>query len=259
MAGKYRHGMPGQAARALSWSLPGAAALAAGLPAQVQAAAGSAGQRGHLPSAGGEQLPDGQPGEGTGCCPPGPAANPGIPCRPGPDVSRVSEQRLAVGRGTAPTSARRAGGRTGSERGLDGGRDEPRGLGVDDDVPAQQNTADDLPGVRRRVARADGGRGGTGGIRLGHTRDCRRNSPGPAAGHAGIATPFATIARRRPTGPRAPLVIMSPTSVSQHPRVGPDGGWAAQPVRPGELASTLALSRRHQRTAPRPNQDHIPV
>ena len=43
------------------------------------------------------------------------------------------------------------------ERGLDGGRDEPRGLGIDDDVPAVQNAADDLPGVRRRVARADGG------------------------------------------------------------------------------------------------------
>jgi hypothetical protein len=38
------------------------------------------------------------------------------------------------------------------ERSLDGGRDEPRGLGVNDDVPAEHNTANDLPGVRRRIA-----------------------------------------------------------------------------------------------------------
>ena len=86
------------------------------------------------------------------------------------------------------------------ERGLDGGRDELRGLRVDDDVPAEQNAADDLPGMRGRVVRADGG-GGTGGIGLGHTRDCRRNGPGPAAGHAGFATPFATITGRRLPGP----------------------------------------------------------
>ena len=112
----------------------------------------------------------------------------------------LSEQRLGVGGGTAPTLARRPGRRTGAERGLDGGGDELRGLGVDDDVPAEQNTADDLPSVWRRVARADSGRGGTGGIGLGHTQDCRRNGPGPAAGHAGFATPFTTITGRRLLG-----------------------------------------------------------
>jgi hypothetical protein len=84
----------------------------------------------------------------------------------------LSEQRLAVGRGTAPIPARRPGRRIRLERGLDGGRDEPRGLGVNDDVPAEQDTADDLPGVRRRVLWADGDGRGTGGIGLGHTRDC---------------------------------------------------------------------------------------
>src|SRR6266568_6186888 len=72
--------------------------------------------------------------------------------------------------GNTRAPAKRPGRRTGSERGLDGGRDELRGLRVDDDVPAEQDAADHLPGVRGRVARADGGGGGTGGIGLGHTR-----------------------------------------------------------------------------------------
>src|SRR5262249_26130862 len=68
-----------------------------------------------------------------------------------------------------------------------------RGLSVDDDVPAEQDGTDDLPGVRRRVTRADGDGGGTGGVGLGHTRT-GGNGPGPAAGHAGFATLFTTIA-----------------------------------------------------------------
>ena len=67
------------------------------------------------------------------------------------------------------------GGLTGLERGLDGGREELRSLRIDDDVPAQRHTADDLPCVRERAGRASGGGGGTGGIGLGHIRDCRRN------------------------------------------------------------------------------------
>jgi hypothetical protein len=55
---------------------------------------------------------------------------------------------------------------------------------------------DHVPGVPGRVLRADGGGAGTGGIGLGHTRDCRRNGPGPAAGHAEFATPL----RRSPGG-----------------------------------------------------------
>jgi hypothetical protein len=88
-------------------------------------------------------------------------------------------EALAAGQGTPALAvspagaapARRGGRRAGLQRGLDGGRDELRGLRVDDDVPAEQHPADDLPGMRGRV-RADGG-GGTGGIGLGHTRDCR--------------------------------------------------------------------------------------
>jgi hypothetical protein len=84
-----------------------------------------------------------------------------------------------------PTARAGPGLGVGLERGLDGGRDELRGLRVDDDVPAEQHAPDHLPGVRRRAARADGGGGETGDIGLGHTRDCRGNGPGPAAGHAG--------------------------------------------------------------------------
>jgi hypothetical protein len=114
-----------------------------------------------------------------------------------PGQEPLSEQRLAIGGGNTPTPAWRPRRRTGLECGLDGGRDEPRGLGVNNDVPAEQNTADDLPSVGRSVALADGGGGGTGGIGLGHTRDSRRSGAGPVAGHAGFATPFTTIPRRR--------------------------------------------------------------
>jgi hypothetical protein len=82
----------------------------------------------------------------------------------------MSEQRLAAGGGSTRAPARRPGRHTRVERGLDGGRDKLRGLRVDDDVPAEQNAADDLPGLRRRVVRAEGGGGGTGGIGVGRTR-----------------------------------------------------------------------------------------
>jgi hypothetical protein len=64
-----------------------------------------------------------------------------------------SGQRLAAGGGGAREPARRPEGRTGLERGLDGGDDELRGLRVDGDVPAEQDPADHLPGVRGRVLR----------------------------------------------------------------------------------------------------------
>ena len=116
----------------------------------------------------------------------------------------LSEQRLATGGGGTRAPARRPGRRTRLERGLDGGRDDLRGLRVDDDVPAEQHAADDLPGMRRRVVRAAGDSGGgTGGIGLGHTWDCRRNGPGPVAGHAGFATPFTTAAVGNLPGPGA--------------------------------------------------------
>ena len=73
-----------------------------------------------------------------------------------PQGRRRSEQRLAVGGGNARSPARRPGGRTGLERGLDGGGDELRGLRVDDDVPAEQHAADHLPGVPGRVLRVGG-------------------------------------------------------------------------------------------------------
>jgi len=98
----------------------------------------------------------------------------------------LSEQRLAIGRGTVRAPARKQGRRTRLERGLDGDSDELRGLRVDDDIPAEQNAANDLPGMWERVVRAEGGGGGTGGIGLGHTRDCRRYGLGPVAGHAGF-------------------------------------------------------------------------
>ncbi|HYV80737.1 MAG TPA: hypothetical protein VE979_21650 [Streptosporangiaceae bacterium] len=64
------------------------------------------------------------------------------------------EQRGAVSGGNTPASARRPGGRTGAERGLDGVGDELRGLGVDGDIPAKQHAADDLPGVPGRILQA---------------------------------------------------------------------------------------------------------
>ena len=100
-----------------------------------------------------------------------------MPPRPGHEP--LSEQRLATGGGNTRAPARRPGRRTSPQRGLDGGRDELRGLRVDDDVPAEQNAADHLPDVPGRVVRADGGGRGTGGIGLGHTRECRRNGRFP--------------------------------------------------------------------------------
>ena len=76
-----------------------------------------------------------------------------------PQTSRIasatSEQRLAVGGGNTllPTWS---GGRTGLERGLDGGGDELRGLGVDGNVAAEQHPADDLPGVPGHILRLGG-------------------------------------------------------------------------------------------------------
>jgi len=122
---------------------------------------------------------------------------------PGPVHEPLSEQRLAIGRGNTSAPARRPGRRIRLERGLDGGGDEPRGLRVDDDVPAEQNAADDLPGMQGRIVQADGGG-------LGHTRTVEETAPsalsyyygpGPVAGHAGFATPFTTITRRRLPGP----------------------------------------------------------
>jgi hypothetical protein len=68
-------------------------------------------------------------------------------------LETTSEQRLAVDGGDTQASAWRPGGRTGLERGLDGGGDELRGPGVDGDVPAEQHAANDLPGVPGRVLR----------------------------------------------------------------------------------------------------------
>ena len=90
-------------------------------------------------------------------------------------MSRYQDSGSQPTPGTRGPRPGRAGGLTGLERGLDGGRDELRCLRIDDDVPAQQHAADDLPCVRERAGRASGGGGGTGGIGLGHIRDCRRN------------------------------------------------------------------------------------
>jgi hypothetical protein len=68
-------------------------------------------------------------------------------------LETMSEQRLAVDGGNTRASAWRPGGRTGLERGLDGGGDQQRGLSVDGDVAAEQYAADDLPGVPGRVLR----------------------------------------------------------------------------------------------------------
>jgi hypothetical protein len=67
-------------------------------------------------------------------------------------LETMSEQ-LAVDGGNPRAPAWRPGGRTGLERGLDGGGAQQRGLGVDGDVPAEQYAADDLPGVAGRVLR----------------------------------------------------------------------------------------------------------
>lgn len=71
-------------------------------------------------------------------------------------ASARSEQGGAVSGGNTPASARRPGGRTGLERGLDGVGDELGGLCVDGDVAAEQHAADDLPGVPDSVLRVGG-------------------------------------------------------------------------------------------------------
>ena len=76
--------------------------------------------------------------------------------RAGRIAGAISEQRLAAGSGNTRAPARRPGGRTGAERGLDGVGDELGGLGVDGDVAAEQHAADDLPGVPGRVLRVSG-------------------------------------------------------------------------------------------------------
>ncbi len=65
-----------------------------------------------------------------------------------------SEQGGAAGGGNTPTPARRPGGRTGAEHGLDSVGDELGGLRVDGDVAAEQHAADNLPGVPGRVLEA---------------------------------------------------------------------------------------------------------
>ena len=77
------------------------------------------------------------------------AAAPGL--LPRPIAGALSEQGFVAGRGN--TSARWPGGRTGVERGLDGGGDELGGLGVDGDVPAEQHAADDVASVPGSVLR----------------------------------------------------------------------------------------------------------
>ena len=86
--------------------------------------------------------------------------------------------------------------RVGLERGLDGGRNELRGLRVDDDVPAEQHAADHLRGARRRVVRADGGGGGTGGSRLGHNPDCKRTVLARLPDTPGMETKTCSVLRR---------------------------------------------------------------
>jgi hypothetical protein len=77
-----------------------------------------------------------------------PRSAPGSPRLPGQNKGAQSAG------GNTPASARRPGGRTGAERGLDGVGDELRGLGVDGDIPAKQHAADDLPGVPGRILQA---------------------------------------------------------------------------------------------------------
>ena len=114
-------------------------------------------------------------------------------CLAGPGMSRYQNSGSQSAAGARRARRSRPGRRTGLERRLDGGGDALRRLRVDDDVPAEQHAADDLPGPRGRVVRAGGG--------FGHTRDCRRNGPGPVAGHAGFATSFTAITGRRLPGP----------------------------------------------------------
>ena len=125
-----------------------------------------------------------------------------MPSRPGAravirTAARNRRNRAGPGApaGTAAATAHRPGARP-ERRPRRAARVTLRGLRVDDYVPAEQHAADNLPNARERILRADGGGGGTGGIRLGYTPDCRRHGLGPTAGHAGFATPF----RRSPDG-----------------------------------------------------------
>ena len=79
-----------------------------------------------------------------------------VPPKPCRIADTTLEQRLAISSGNTPVPARRAGGRTGLERGLDDGDDELHGLRVYDNVPAEQYAADDLPGVPDSVLRVGG-------------------------------------------------------------------------------------------------------
>ena len=78
--------------------------------------------------------------------------------RPAPGSPRLPGQNRGAqpAGGNTPAPARRPGGRTGAERGLDGVGDELGGLGVDGDVAAEQHAADHPPGVAGRVLQAVG-------------------------------------------------------------------------------------------------------
>ena len=122
----------------------------------------------------------------------------------GTPVAR-SEKRLTTGGRSAWPAAPGPGGRLGLEDSLNSGGEELCGLCVDGDAPAEQHAANNAAGVRGRIVQADGGGAGTGGIGLpghrrglGHTPDCKRNGPGPVAGHAG----FANLLRQPPGGAR---------------------------------------------------------
>jgi hypothetical protein len=75
---------------------------------------------------------------------------------PGSPAPARSEQGGAVSGGNTPALARRSGGPTGLECGLDGVGDELGGLGVDGDIAAEQHAADHMACVARRVLRAVG-------------------------------------------------------------------------------------------------------
>jgi hypothetical protein len=95
------------------------------------------------------------------------------------------------------------------ERGLNADGDEARGLRVDDDVPAERHAADDLPGVRRRILRADAGREGpvaSGSVTPGTVEETRS---GGIDRHAGFATPFYDSSWAASSRSGHPQMIMS--------------------------------------------------
>ena len=93
-----------------------------------------------------------------------------VPYLPGPGVSR--RQNSGSLPAAAPCGPRRGGGRAHRlERGPDGSRDDCAVSASMADVAAEQHAADHPPGAPGRVLRADGSRGGTGSIRLCHTRE----------------------------------------------------------------------------------------